>query len=181
MDAVKKITLKILAAIFYPQVLIFPRDKYPNLYEYRDGEWRFKNREALRAGARRVGRSWPIRASICTRKWLSEYWMLPLAFSVLAAIPAYGFLDYLNSKMTKLCVSDRQHKIVYRPENLFEATFTYGNGREVTYRKFNPEDPYRTATWLTENLKTTTHAEDQALDRLYPAGHAWGAKQCVDF
>jgi hypothetical protein len=181
-------TSKILAAIFYPQILLFPRDKYPDLYEFlgttsEGAEWRFKNREALRLARCRVGRSWPIRASVRTGKWFGEYWMVPLAIGLIATIPIAALGGYANEKMVKLCIYEYRHYVIVdRPENFFEATFTYWNGREVTYRKLNDEGKKCQAyKWLTEDLKTTTSAEDRALDRFYPAYHTWGPKQCIEF
>jgi len=152
---------KLLAAIFFPQALLFPLNKYPEFYEKKkNGDWRFKNKEAL--FSTRFGKG--LKAF---GKWWCAWWGFIMGATVMTAmISGFPMLMYLTTHITKMCITDYP--------NYSEVTFTYGIG-ENTYRA------PREGCWLSKELESPDVREDRLLRNYRSARQAWGLEQCVEF
>jgi hypothetical protein len=139
---------KVLAVVFFPQILIWPRDKYPHLYQYRNDGWQFNNRAVLNAARKRS-------VGFCKRAAKPV-----LFFSAFAAVAGSGTYAIFGGVQTELCIHQYQHYPHTAAEIFYEATFRYANGTEVVYTQFEKpngsEHGHYHTPWYTDDLEEAT-------------------------
>jgi hypothetical protein len=142
---------KLLAVIFFPQILIWPRKKYPDFYTLRDGTWEFNHRAARKAW-------W--------KKWQELIFsgsMVTVVLAVVAGLPIYYGL---GTEVSKICVYQYHHYPQGKREIYHEAVLNFMNGTDKTYFQ-----RVGNANWVSDDLERPTVKEHNAISAFLARYH----------